>query len=299
MENYDDIFNASKSSKGKDRSFTSFDKDEWAAQKKQERDNAFKMIDDTALRMAGDSKLFQDYLDVQAYFDRYSVGNALLITAQKPDAKQLADFKGWKDNNVFIKKGESGIVLLEPGEEYTKEDGTVGVSYNTKKVFDITQTNATAKERPGVKYDNRLLLKAIINNAPCVMEISHSLPDGINAFYRPEDKKLLVRAGLEAKDIFRGISQELAHAHLDKGNYDRHDHAFTGYCVSYVLCSRYNVAKDSFSFERLSEALSGMDAKSVRAELTKIRDTANEISSDMAKILDRNKKPKDRSDEAR
>jgi hypothetical protein len=299
MENYDDIFNASKPSENKDRSFTAFNKDEWAAQKKQERDNAFKMIDDTALRMAGDSKLFQSYLDVQAFFDRYSVGNALLITAQKPDARQLADFKGWKDNNVFVKKGESGIVLLEPGEEYTKEDGTVGVSYNTKKVFDITQTNSTAKERPTVKYDNRLLLKAIINNAPCVMEISHSLPDGINAFYRPEDKKLLVRAGLEAKDIFRGISQELAHAHLDKGSYDRHDHAFTGYCVSYVLCSRYNVAKDSFSFERLSETLSGMDAKSIRAELTKIRDTANEISSDMAKVLDRNKKPKDRSDEAR
>ena len=42
-----------------------------------------------------------------------------------------------------------------------------------------------------------------------------------------------------------------------------------------------------------------MDAKSIRQELTKIRDTANEISSDMAKVLDRNKKPKDRSDEAR
>ena len=71
MENYDDIFNASKPSDSKNKSFTSFNKDEWAAQKKQERDNAFKMIDDTALRMAGDSKLFQTYLDVQAFFDRY------------------------------------------------------------------------------------------------------------------------------------------------------------------------------------------------------------------------------------
>ena len=62
---------------------------------------------------------------MQARFDRYSVGNAVLITAQKADATQLSDFKGWKNNGVFIKKGESGIVLLEPGEEYTKEDGTV------------------------------------------------------------------------------------------------------------------------------------------------------------------------------
>ena len=93
-------------------------------------------------------------------------GNAVLITAQKADATQLSDFKGWKNNGVFIKKGESGIVLLEPGEEYTKEDGTVGVSYNSKKVFDISQTTAKAKDRPAMKRDERLLLKAIIHNAP-------------------------------------------------------------------------------------------------------------------------------------
>ena len=80
-------------------------------EKKQERESAFAMIDETAQRMANDGSLFQSYLDVQARFDRYSVGNAVLITAQKADATQLSDFKGWKNNGVFIKKGESGIVL--------------------------------------------------------------------------------------------------------------------------------------------------------------------------------------------
>ena len=142
MANYDDIFNASAQKDTEDKSFVSFDKDAWAAQKKQERESAFAMIDETAQRMANDGSLFQSYLDVQARFDRYSVGNAVLITAQKADATQLSDFKGWKNNGVFIKKGESGIVLLEPGEEYTKEDGTVGVSYNSKKVFDIAITRS-------------------------------------------------------------------------------------------------------------------------------------------------------------
>lgn len=244
MANYDDIFNASQPKESEEKSFTPFDKDEWAAQKKQERENAFAMIDETAQHMANDGALFQSYLDVQAHFDRYSVGNALLITAQKPDAKQLADFKGWKDNGVYIKKGESGITLLEPGEEYTKEDGSIGVSYNSKKVFDITQTNAKVKDRPGVKRDERMLLKAIIHNAPCPIETSQQMPENINAVYRSEDKKIYVKAGQEAADIFRGISQELAHAHLDNGDYKRSDHAFTAYCVSYMLCSRYNVAKD-------------------------------------------------------
>lgn len=133
MANYDDIFNASAQEGTEDKSFVSFNKEEWAAQKKQERESAFAMIDETAQRMANDGSLFQSYLDVQARFDRYSVGNAVLITAQKADATQLSDFKGWKNNGVFIKKGEIGIVLLEPGEEYTKEDGTVGVSYNSKR----------------------------------------------------------------------------------------------------------------------------------------------------------------------
>ena len=153
MANYDDIFNASAQESTEDKSFVSFNKEEWAAQKKQERESAFAMIDETAQRMANDGGLFQSYLDVQARFDRYSVGNAVLITAQKADATQLSDFKGWKNNGVFIKKGESGIVLLEPGEEYTKEDGTVGVSYNSKKVFDISQTTAKAKDRPAMKRD--------------------------------------------------------------------------------------------------------------------------------------------------
>jgi hypothetical protein len=141
--------------------------------------------------MANDGALFQSYLDVQAHFDRYSVGNALLITAQKPEATQLADFKSWKENGVYIKKGESGIVLLEPGEEYTKEDGSVGVSYNSKKVFDISQTNAKPKDRRECERDERLLLKALIHNAPCPIKISQQMPENINAVYRPAGQENL------------------------------------------------------------------------------------------------------------
>ena len=130
MANFDDIFNASQSVKTEDKSYSSFDKEEWAAQKKQEREDAYAKIDETAGRMSNDGELFQTYLDVQARFDRYSVGNAILITAQRPEATQLADSKSWKDNGVYIKKGEVGIILLEPGEEFTREDGSVGVSYN-------------------------------------------------------------------------------------------------------------------------------------------------------------------------
>ena len=79
--------------------------------------------------------------------DRYSVGNAILITAQKPDTTQAPDFKGWKDNGVYI-KGESGNrSALEPGEEYTRMMNGPSVELQFKKVFDITPTNAKPREK--------------------------------------------------------------------------------------------------------------------------------------------------------
>ena len=45
MANYDDIFNASQSVETDEKSYSSFDKEEWAAQKKQEREDAFALID--------------------------------------------------------------------------------------------------------------------------------------------------------------------------------------------------------------------------------------------------------------
>lgn len=41
MANYDDIFNTSAPKDTEDKSFVSFNKDAWAAQKKQEREGRF------------------------------------------------------------------------------------------------------------------------------------------------------------------------------------------------------------------------------------------------------------------
>ena len=82
-----------------------------------------------------DGNIFQTYLDVQSRFDRYSVGNALLIMERNPQAKKLGDVDYWKGQGGFIKRNQfdKPIIILEPGNEYTREDGSVGVSYNTKR----------------------------------------------------------------------------------------------------------------------------------------------------------------------
>lgn len=284
---FDDIF-AEQPKQAENRTLEPFDREAWVEQKKQARDKAYAMIDDTALRMESNSELFQTYLDVSARFDRYSVGNAILVTAQKPDATRLAAFETWKENGAYIRKGAIAVSILEPGDEYTKADGTTGVRYNLRRVFDISQTSAKQKAAAPQTVDSRMLLKALIHDAPCKFEITDDLREGVNAIYRPENRTIYVRRGMEAPDLFRAISYELAHAHLDQGEgYRRSDSAFPAYCISYVLCKRYHIAEDKFRFERMPEGMSAMEAPEFRAILQEIRDTANDISLNMNKTLDR------------
>ena len=296
MENYDSIF-ASAATENQSKSFTPVDKQAWAEKKQAERQLVYNMIDETAEAMTQDGALFKTGLDVMARFDRYSVGNILLIAAQMPEATKLADFDAWKQNRTYVRKGEDHIKLLEPGEEFRREDGSMGVNYNVKRVFDISQTSAKFKPAK-VQHDMRLLLKAMLNNAPCPVEISDKVPDGVGAIYNSEERKVYVRQGMEGQDIFRCLAQELSHAHMDRDdNYTRSRHAFTAYCSAYTLCSRYGVDTKNFSFKTIPETMGNMESQDVRTELAKIRDCANQISMDMSKVLEKGQK--ERSAEAR
>ena len=281
MMNFDDLFTGQPAPQEE----TSFDKDAWAAKKQAEREDVYLMIDTYAHEMSIDGGLFQSYLDVQAHFDRYSVSNAILVAAQCPEATRLADFDHWKDNGVYVKRGEDAITILEPGKEYEKDDGSTGVSYNVKKVFDISQTNSRQQTAPAVNHDDRLLLKALMNNAPCRFGISNELPEGVNVAYQSKTGTILVRQGLDAPTIFRGLAQELARAHMDRGGITCESPDFTAYSVSYMLCKRNGVSVEGFTFDRMPEGYGQMDAKALRAEAGIIRDVAGEITADMNRLF--------------
>ena len=296
MQNFDDLFTGQPAQQEE----TPFDKDAWAAKKQSERENVYLMIDTFAHEMSIDGGLFSSYLDVQARFDRYSVSNAILVAAQYPEATRLGDFDHWKANGMYVKRGEDAITILEPGKEYQKDDGSVGVSCNVKKVFDISQTNSRQQAAPVVNRDDRLLLKALMNNAPCRFAISNELPEGVNVAYHAENNVIYVRQGLDAPTIFRGLAQELARAHMDKSGCECLNPDFTAYSVSYMLCKRSGVTVEGFSFDRMPEEYSRMDAKAIRAEAGIIRDVAGEITADMNRLFAAQEKAgKNRDDSAR
>ena len=91
-----------------------FDKAQWAAQKQEQRKEAYELIDSTCTKMMTSGNCFQQYLDVQSRFDRYSVANAILVSAQKPDAVQLKDYSAWKQNRIYVNKDAHKIGIIEP-----------------------------------------------------------------------------------------------------------------------------------------------------------------------------------------
>ena len=282
MDNFDDIFESA--SPGEQ----SFDKDAWAERKQAERQAVYNLADTATTAVCTDGTKFHAYLDTQTHFDRYSATNVLLIMAQMPTATQIKDFDAWKAAGASIKRQQKGFSILEPGNEYQREDGTVGTSYNVKKVFDISQTTARLKIQPTINTDERLLLKALIYHPPVPIQIVDELPGGAGALYDHDQQTIFVRRGMSAADIFRSVSTELAHAEIAtmKDGYTREGAAFSSYCASYMLCKKYGVDVSGYDFSTLPDSFRESDPQSQRAALSEIRDTAANISSRMSRALD-------------
>lgn len=297
MGDFDDLFAAKETSAPE--ADESFDKDAWAKKKQEQREAVYTMIDDTAKAVAGSGAKFQEYLDLQSRFDRYSTSNALLILAQRPTATHVADYDTWKEQGAYIRKRESGFYILEPSEEYTREDGTTAVGYNPKKVFDVSQTGNARRRETRPYPDDRTRLRALMDRAPVAVRINDELPEGINAAYMPEQREIQIRRGMDAGDIFRCLSQELAQAEMDKGDkpYDRSEHAFHAYCASYILCRQYGVDTSGYRFDSAPEMFADREPQEIRTELSTMRDATEEISGRMNRMLAQQREQKQQEQE--
>lgn len=298
MNNYDDLFTA-KGEKKDSKTERPFNKEEWVEKKQQERTAAFEMLDNATVEAVANPETFRDYLLIQSRFGKYSVSNALLISYQNNEATYLADFETWKEKGVFVQKGERAITLLEPGNEFTREDGSTGFSINVKKVFDISQTNSErsySRRTP----DERRVLKALIFSSPCDIRMTNEFDGKVCARYVPKDDAIYIRQGLDGEDIFRSLSQEIVIANFAKNGVAREDCVFTAYCATYVLCERNGFDTGDFDFEKVPEMFKDAEPKEIRGQLDKIRDSANELSQDMNRIMEEQQKAKrSRDDGAR
>ena len=301
MNEFDDLFTKKKDNTDKEKSNKNkpFDKEAWIEKKKQERTEAYELLDTATAEIVADAEKFRDFLNTQAQFDRYSVSNALLIAYQRPGATKLADFSGWKAEDISITKGEKAITILEPGNEFTREDGTTGFSVNVKKVFDISQTSGNNINIQRKRLDPREAIKALIAASPCEVALVEKLKDA-GARFSPDKNTIYVVKGLDADEIFRVLSYEISIARFAENDVDRKDAAFSSYGASYILCERNGFDTGEFKFDRVTERFADIDTKDVRHELGAIREMANEISQDMNRQFEAAEKSKrSRDDGAR
>ena len=273
-----------------------YDKAEWAAQKQAERKEAYELIDNTCSEMAVNGDSFRQYLDVQGRFDRYSVANAVLVSAQMPEATQLKDYGKWKQSRVYVNKDAQKITILEPSKEYLRDDGTKAVSYNAKVVYDISETSAKDRQEAAEPKSMRELVSAMIDASPVPFQPVDDLE--LPAFYDSEQQTIFIRTGLNEEQLFVSMAKEVSAAVFDfKHNESREASEFKSYCVAYMISSRYGVDTRGFNFSRLPKELAETDTQAFKGELGSMRDVLGEIQSEMYKSMEKNKPAKSKEQE--
>ena len=266
--------------------------EEWLEMKKKEKDVVYAMIDETAVQVVSDPEKFKTFLDTQSRMNRYSAVNALLIYKQRPDATQLKSFSDWGEQNVKIMGGESHIKILDP-VEYTKKDGTSGISFNVKKVFDVSQTNGKRLPTPSVNRDPRQIVTIMLDTAPIDLESMDEMPlPTMGAFYNSEKKTLYVKRDIgDSVALCQCVAQELGHVQLaiNSEAYSRRDSGFQAVCIGYMLCKKFGVDTRNFDIEHIPDELKNAEPKEIRAELSKIRTAMSGIYSRVSDEIYRQK----------
>lgn len=204
----------------------------------------YQLADEAAKEIVSSPEKFKAFLDTQSRLDRYSAVNALLIYKQYPQAVQLKDFDDWSKDNIKITKGAKSISILEP-VEYAKRNGTTGISYNVKKVFDVAQTNGKRPPAPTVNRDPKALITTMLDSSPVNVEATNELPyPNMAAFYNNEEQTLYVKRDVgDSVAVAQCVAQELGHAQLsiNSDSYSRSDMGFQAVCIGYMLCKKYGI----------------------------------------------------------
>lgn len=242
-----------------------FDVDKWAEEKNLERQWAYKTQDEMATKITEDSKLYQTYLDVQSKFPTYSVGNALLVTAQNPKATQLKDVKTWKKEKVSFAGKPNKIIILEQGNVYTRDDGTEAQGYDPKRVYDISDMRIK-RQLNTLPYTKEQILKAVLSMSPVEVQAVPSVANNKVANFNANSRTIEVLESADVNRIIQGLVSEIASIHT-LSFAESEFNTFKNESVAYMVSKRYGIPTNNFNFEKIPEELKVMTPQEVKQEL--------------------------------
>ena len=262
-------------------------KEEYAALKKQEREETWMQIDGQAQSVFRDGASLQKFLDFMAgQYNMPKVPNLLLLYCQNPEVKLVKSFDEWKHDRRSLRTGVHGYTYIID-TKYEK-DGEMRSGYAISKGYDITQTKGRPlEERP--QRDIHTLLEAVLKNQNIRLQIADNLPDKIQAQYIPNQRTIYIRNGMSEITTFHAINRELACAALDQhdGNYARNRVNAQAFCATYILGKRYGVDVSGFDLEKVAgiQEHGQKDPQELRLFLNDVRTAAYGIRGHIERNL--------------
>ena len=240
---------------------------------------------------AGKSQRLTDYLKAMGRFHKYSLGNAILIGFQKPDATHLAGFRTWQKLSRYVRKGEHGIAIMAPivwrrkvtpaddQDDRRDREEEMALAFKTAYVFDISQTDgrplpefSRAQGDPGA-YTERL--ERFISGRGIKLERTElRIAEGISI-----GGTILLKASLAPADAFSVLVHEATHEllHLNPANRpkDKTVREAEAEAVAFVVCHGIGLDTNSASSDYI-QLYDGNKEMLVKS-LERIQKTAAEI----------------------
>ena len=229
-----------------------------------------------------DAPALQGFLDFMSQC-RNSLPNQLLLSGQNADITEARTFQQWKDAGRHIRTGEEGYTAII-GQMY-ENNGRKASGYNIGKVFDITQTRGRPIPPPA-EYQVDELIAAAIESSPVPIQISDSLPDGIQAQYVPKNRTIYVRNGMDAGTTLCAIVRECAQADFHKDyTYNRQAYAAPSYCAAYMVAHRYGLDTTAFNFDRVVALYGNLGKEQQRGFLSDVNTVGGGLLRSLSRTL--------------
>ncbi|MFS0604950.1 ImmA/IrrE family metallo-endopeptidase [Peribacillus frigoritolerans] len=236
----------------------------------------------------------KEYLEYKSKFYQYSTRNMALIDSQFYGANAVGNFGFWKKHGFSVNKGEKGIKILKPNPfiyfKRADSEQKIPVSKATVKekqmiqnkdlkvykdmyfeityVFDISQTNATAKDLPDIfpnrwlegKVENYSLVyqsleKVAEKNGIKIVEPYEELGAAKGVSYTMLKQVALNPRNSELQNV-KTLIHELAHAtiHTEETNdqYTHNEREFQAELTAFTVSSYLGLDTSEYSLQYIS-----------------------------------------------
>lgn len=257
--------------------------------------------------------VFKNYLNFISKFHKYSQKNIRLILAQNPQAENVASFNKWKELESPVKKGSKALYIYAPNPYIKKdkdnkpmldENGEVikEMTFKLVPVFDVSQTqNPELLPQPIYNLEEKIgsserfvkVFQAIEQISPVPIALKET-GGGINGYYSPGDKQIVVNKNMGKEMTLKTLIHEVTHAMLHTnssavfGDKTYRKQEFEAESVAYIVSNHLKVDASSYSFAYLSSWTNqGKDLKELEGSLDAITKQAQTMIEGIEKTLNK------------